>query len=202
VIRQTFWQEFDDFQTIGGPAFSRPFIFNKPEVKTAPHQWHKINSISRDAKVFGQVACRVCSKPLGCGSAKRTWGTFKHLKNGKRSHLGADRAVRQATVYGAACIEKGRSMQAAEETSGLVIETQWSNQIEAMAGLNNANVPAAVVLVPVPVPVPGNVVPVPFVPAPVVDLVAGWLFRAWIEDDNEWLDMDLNHVLAKGRLLH
>jgi hypothetical protein len=109
VIRQTFWREFDDFQTKRGPAFSRPFIFNEPEVETAPHQWHKINSISRDAKVFGRAACRVCSKPLGCGSAKRTWETFKHLKNGKRSHLGADRAVRQATVYGAACIEKGRS---------------------------------------------------------------------------------------------
>jgi hypothetical protein len=118
------------------------------------HQWQKSDSISCDAKVFGQVACHVCSKPLGCGSAKRTWGTFKHLKNGKRSHLGADRAVRQAT-------------QAAEETSGLVIETQWSDadivfQMETMAGLNNAK---AVI----PVPVPGSAVPVPFVPAPVVD---------------------------------
>jgi hypothetical protein len=144
---------------------------------------------------------------LGCGSAERTWGTFKHLKNGKRSHLGADRAVRQATVNSAACIEKGRSMRAAEESSGLVIETRWSNadivfQMEAMAGLNNGSVPAVVVPVPVPVPVPGNVVPVPFVPAPVVDLVAGWLFRGWIEDNNEWVDMDTNHVLAKGRLLH
>jgi hypothetical protein len=200
VIRQTFGREFDDFQTKRGPAFSRPFIFNEPEVKTAPHQWHKIYSISRDAKVFGQVACHVCSKPLGCGSAQRTWGAFKHLKNGKGSHLGAGR-----TVYGAACIEKGRSMQAAEETSGLVIKTPWSDAdivfwMEAMAGLSNANVPAAVVPVPVPVPVPGKVVPVLFVPAPVVDLVAGWLFRSWMEDNNKWLDMDTNHALAKGRL--
>jgi hypothetical protein len=98
-------------------------------------------------------------------------------------------------------------MQAAEESSGLVIKTQWSNadivfQMEAMAGLNNGNVPVVVVPVPVPVPVPSDVVPVPFVPAPVVDLVAGWLFHAWIEDNNEWVDMDTNHVLAKGRLLH
>jgi hypothetical protein len=34
VIRQTFWREFDDFQTKRGPAFSRPFIFNEPEVET------------------------------------------------------------------------------------------------------------------------------------------------------------------------
>jgi hypothetical protein len=84
---------------------------------------------------------------------------------------------------------------------------RWSDadivfQMEAIAGLNNANVPAAVVPVPVPVPVPGDVVPVPFVPTPLLDLVAGRLFRAWIEDNNEWLDMDTNHVLAKGRLLH
>jgi hypothetical protein len=110
VIRQTFWREFDDFQTKRGPAFSRPFIFNEPEVETAPHQWHKINSISRDAKVFGRAACCVCSKPLGCGSADVPGEPSSILKNGKRSHLGADRVVRQATVYGAACIEKGRSM--------------------------------------------------------------------------------------------
>jgi hypothetical protein len=214
VIRQTFWLEFDDFQTKRGPAFSRPFIFNAPEVESAPHQWHKINSVNRDAKVFGRVACRVCSKPLGCGGAERTWGTFKHLKNGKRSHLGADRAVRQATVYGAACIEKGRAIRAAEESTGLVIETRWSDadilfQMEAMAALENANVPLAVVPIPVPVPagvpVPVSVLPTvlvfPVAAVPVPVLGARRLFRAWIEED-EWTDIDTNHLLARGRLLH
>lgn len=122
VITQTFWREFDDFQTKRGPAFSKPYIFNAVEVESAPHQWHKIYSI-HDAKVFGKVACQVCSKPLGCGGAERTWSTFKHLKNGKRLHMSAAKAEQQATVYGAACIEKGRAIRAAEESTSLVIKS-------------------------------------------------------------------------------
>jgi hypothetical protein len=70
-------------------------------------------------------------------------------------------------------------------------------QMEAVAALNNTNVPVAVIPVPIPVPVPGGVVPVPVVPVPVVDLVAGWLFCAWIEDENKWLDMYTNPLLQR-----
>ena len=37
------------------------------------------------------------------------WGAVKHFKTGQRSHLGADATRMQATIFGAACIEKARS---------------------------------------------------------------------------------------------
>jgi hypothetical protein len=72
------------------------------------HLWHKLYS-SPFTEVFGIVACRVCSKSLGCGPAERNWGTLKQLKSGKRSHLSGDKAQKQATIYGAACMDKAKA---------------------------------------------------------------------------------------------
>ena len=89
-------------------------------------------------KVFGQVACRVCSKPLGCGNAERNWGALKHLKNGKRAHLSADKAQKQATVFGAASIDRSRAIQAAEESNGVLLESRWTDaDIAFQVGLEN-----------------------------------------------------------------
>jgi hypothetical protein len=78
-------------------------------------------------EVFGKVACQVCPKPLVCGGAERNWGAFKHLKNGKRAHMSAEKAERQETVYGTACMDKARSVQAAEESSGNMVESHWTD---------------------------------------------------------------------------
>jgi hypothetical protein len=50
------------------------------------------------------MACRVCSKILGIGSAERAWGDVKHLKTNKRSHISGDRVKKQATIYGSHCV--------------------------------------------------------------------------------------------------
>jgi hypothetical protein len=69
--------------------------------------WHKKETY-RYTKIFGPFACRVCSKILGIGSAERSWGDVKTLKNNKRSHLSADRVKKQTTIFGASCIEQAK----------------------------------------------------------------------------------------------
>ena len=130
--------------------------------------------------MFGKVACRVCSKPLGCGLAERNWGNLKHLKTGKRSHLSGDKAQKQATVYGAACMEKSRIAQAAEEVTGLVQASRWTDADVAFnLGLENWD--------------SGS----PNVPRPIVPKR---LFKAWIEDW-EWDCITHKDSVAEARLL-
>ena len=120
----TFWGEWNQFQTKQGPSFSRRCIWESEEIKQGnDHLWHKLYSVPF-TKVFGKVACRVCSKPLGCGNAERSWGALKHLKSGKRSHLSGDKSQKQATVYGGASYDRARALEAAEEKNGLVVETR------------------------------------------------------------------------------
>ena len=175
-IIQQFWSEYDDFQTKSGPSYSRAWIWDSSD---PDHVWHKIYSIPY-TKVFGKVACRVCSKPLGCGQAERNWGALKHLKTGKRSHISGDKAQKQATVYGAACIENSRAAQAIEEANGLILETRWTDADLAFEmGLENWERD-------------GGDVPAPIVPKRI--------FRAWVEDW-EW---DLIHdkdCLSEAKLL-
>jgi hypothetical protein len=87
---QAFWKEFDDIQSASGEIYnglSDPFLLVL--VETAPHRWHKI-WMQPYTSVFGYVACQVTSKPLNCGGAERTWGAFKHLKNGKQAHMSGE----------------------------------------------------------------------------------------------------------------
>jgi hypothetical protein len=178
-IIQQFWSEFDDFQTMSGLSYSRPFIWESEEIKKGnDHVWHKLYSIPY-TKVFGKVACRVCSKPLGCGQAERNWGALKHLKTGKRSHIGGDKAQKQATVYGAACIDKARAAQAVEEANGVIVETRWTDaDLAFQLGLENWENDY------------GNVPPV----------VPKRIFRAWIEDW-EWDLIHNKDCLAEAKLL-
>jgi hypothetical protein len=131
--------------------------------------------------VFGKVACRVCSKPLGCGPAERNWGALKHLKSGQRSHLSADKVQKQATVYGAASMDKARMIRDAEERNGLV-ESRWTDaDLDFAHGLENWNSAGN----------PGNV-PEQIVPRRI--------FRAWIEDW-EWELLHHNDPVAEARLM-
>ena len=179
-IIQTFWREFDDFQTKRGPSYSRAWIWESNEVKQGEcHLWHKMYSVPF-TKVFGKVACRVCSKPLGCGQAERNWGALKHLKNGKRSHLSAEKAQRQATVFGAACIDKSRALQALEEKDGFLVESRWTDaDIALQVGMESWD------------SMPGDV-PLPEVPKR--------LFKAWIEDW-EWDCIHSKDSVAEAKLL-
>jgi hypothetical protein len=172
---ETFWREFNEFQTKQGPGYSRHYIWNVSEIKEGKcHLWHKLYSL-KFTEVFGKVACRVCSKPLGCGQAERNWGALKHVKSGKRSHMSSDKAERLATVFGAACIDRMRAMEASEE-----VEFHWTDaDFEVDLGLENWE------------DAPGNV-PVPVAPKRI--------FRAWIEDW-EWECIRKNDPVAEARLL-
>ena len=140
--------------------------------------WHKLYSLTFTT-VFGKVACHVCLKPLGCGQAERNGGALKHLKTGKRSHLSCAKVEKQATVYGAACIDKMRAKEAVEEQSGIVVSRWMDADMAFEMGLENwaGN--------------PGNV-PVPVVPKR--------LFKAWIEDW-EWDCIHHNDEVAEAKLL-
>lgn len=180
IIIATFWREFDDFQTKRGPSYSRAWVWESNEVKEGNcHIWHKLYSVPF-TKVFGKVACRVCSKPLGCGQAERNWGALKHLKSNKRAHISASKAQKQATVYGGACIERSRAAHAAEESTGVLLESRWTDaDIVLQVGLETwGGIPGAV--------------PVPAVPSR--------LFRAWIEDW-EWDAIRTRDVVMEAKLL-
>jgi hypothetical protein len=179
-IIQTFWREFDLFQTKQGASYSRPWIWDSEEIKTGNcHLWHKIYSVPFTT-VFGKVACRVTSKPLGCGLAERNWGALKHLKGGKRSHISGDKAQKQATIYGAACMDKSRAAQLIEERNGVLLESAWSDaDIAFQMGLENWDTVAGII--------PGPIRP-------------KRLFHAWLED---WEFDCIHHrdCVSEARLL-
>jgi hypothetical protein len=104
------------------PYYPRSHLWKNPKAVEA-HHWHKMYKAPLTT-TFGNVDT---SKTLGCGSAKRNWGTYKHLKNGKRSHMSAETSEQQATVYGVACIEKCCAMRTLEEKHGIVVETRWTD---------------------------------------------------------------------------
>jgi hypothetical protein len=177
----TFWREFDDFQTKRGPSYSRSWIWGAKVLDEGKdHLWHKLYSVPFTT-VFGLVACRVCSKPLGCGNAERNWGAFKHLKTGKRSHLLGDKAKKQATVFGAASIDRVRAVHRAEEASGVILEKRWTDADMTLdLGLERWD---------------GGFGEMPAV------VVPKRIFKAWIEDWEYECIHDRDGV-AKQRLLH
>jgi hypothetical protein len=61
--------------------------------------------------VLGKLACIVCSKILGIGSAERAWGDAKQNTNDTRSHLSAEAIKMQLTLFGTYCAEKAQSKQ-------------------------------------------------------------------------------------------
>jgi hypothetical protein len=111
--------------------------------------------------------------------AERAWGAVKHLKSGKRSHLGADATRMQATIFGAACIEKSRTLKAEKEQS---MELWNDNDVEFQLGLENFAADEANGAVP-----------------QVVNPKR--LFHCWMEDW-EVVSAKTNNVVHETRLLH
>jgi hypothetical protein len=116
---------------------------------------------------------------LGIGVAERAWGAVKHLKSGKRSHLGADAIRMQATIFGAACIERSRALKVEKEQS---MELWNDNDLEFQLGLENFAADEA-----------GGVVPNVVNPRR--------LFHCWRE---EWEEESAksNNLVHEARLLH
>ena len=124
-----FWSEFHEFQTKEGAFEHREYIFKSHEDLTNSRSflWHKKESLVY-TKIFGKFACRVCSKILGIGSAERSWGDVKFLKDNKRSHLSGDRVKKQATIFGASCIElaKYKNSEKLKDVTSKPLKT-WSS---------------------------------------------------------------------------
>lgn len=109
----TFWQEFEEFHGKSGVYEHREHIWDTTDIRDGnAHIWHKKNTL-RYTLHLGRFACRLCSKILGIGAAERSWGAVKHLKTNKRSHLSGDRVKKQATIFGASCMEQAKIVREA-----------------------------------------------------------------------------------------
>ena len=103
----TFWVEWKQFHLKLKP-FDRDDIWDVPNVAEGrSHMWHDTYSLHQ-TEAFGFVACRTTSKVLGIGSAERSWGDVKHLRDGKRCNIGSGRLEKQAVCYTHSCLEKAR----------------------------------------------------------------------------------------------
>ena len=98
------------------------------------HLWHKKNSV-RFTSILGKLACLVCSKILGIGSAERSWGDVKHLKSDKRSKLSGEATKMQGTIFGASCAERAR-LKAEGKDRGEALKTTWDDDDFADPGLD------------------------------------------------------------------
>jgi hypothetical protein len=71
--------EHEDFHGKTGKLSSRENIFkNHVDILGGRSHIWQMESV-RYTDVFGKFASRVCSKLLGIGSAKQSWGNVKHL---------------------------------------------------------------------------------------------------------------------------
>lgn len=128
-----FWTEFEDFHSKTGCFQNREHIWHSTDIINGhSYLWHKKNSL-RYSYIFGKVGCRVCSKILGIGSAERNWGDVKHLKSNKRASLSGERTKKQATVFGAACVEKKNieMRRALQDNSGQPIKFWTEDDFDA-----------------------------------------------------------------------
>jgi hypothetical protein len=103
----------------------------------------------------------------------------KHLKSGKRSKLGADATRMQATIFGAACIERSRVLKAEKEQS---TELWNDNDLEFQLGLESFTHDEADGALP-EVQNPRR------------------LFHAWSEEWEE-VSAKTNNIIHETRLLH
>jgi len=142
-IMNTFWDEFEDFKSKKG-VFGTAYIWNANNtdlVEGKSHSWHKKHSFC-STKILGKFACRVCSKIVGIGSAERNWSDVKHLKSAKRSHLSPEAVEKQATIYGASCMEDaGFQRQKARENElepfKFWDDKDFDKQFDIFAGVDN-----------------------------------------------------------------
>ncbi len=69
--------------------------------------WHSKWSFTQ-TEILGKVACKVTSKLLGSANPEREWNHIKVMCGGQRTGLKSDAIVKQATIYGNACMERAR----------------------------------------------------------------------------------------------
>jgi hypothetical protein len=135
-----FWTEHEQFHAKCGPYANRQHIWISQDLTDGnSHLWHKKNSL-RYTSILGQLACLVCSKILGIGSAERSWGDVKHLKTDKRAKLSGEATKMQSTIFGASCAERARIKQTSY-LQGDSLNKTWEDADFADPGLNMTTSP-------------------------------------------------------------
>jgi len=134
-----FWTEYNMFSKKQG-VFAQTHIWKSMDIAPGrAHLWHQKYSL-RQTTILGKLACRVCSKILGIGSAERSWGDVKHLKTNKRAHLTGDKVKKQATLFGAYCVERAESKQRLESKDETerdkIVDTFWRDEDFETAALH------------------------------------------------------------------
>lgn len=125
------------------------------------HLWHKY--YSAHTKVLQPLACRVCSKILGIGSAERSWKKVKKNKSGDRSRLSSLKAKMQATIAGIHAAENNEEDRAKKMRAGVV----WDDDDFETLGLD------------------AHCLPLDVAPDDEVKRRTTRIFRAWLESWEE-----------------
>jgi hypothetical protein len=138
ALLNIFWTEHEQFHSKSGSFANREHIWISSDIqKGDSHLWHKKNSLHYTS-VLGKLACLVCSKVLGIGSAERSWGDVKHLKSDKRSKMSGEATKMQSTIFGASCAERARLKQDTKEF-GNALNPNWEDDDFADAGIEATN---------------------------------------------------------------
>ena len=122
-LKNQFWTEFSDFEGRRRQFFGRAHIWNHSFISQGKtHLWHQQMSLPF-TEVLGHVAYHTTSKLLGIGMLEQSWGDVKHIKTDKQAGLSAKATKMQATLFGAACIEKARVERLEEDVTNGVVWT-------------------------------------------------------------------------------
>lgn len=159
--------------------FNRQTWYNSPDCLAGNSaKWHEKYSLHHTI-VFGFVACRVTSKITGGGGAERGWADTKMIKTGKRSHLSAEKLLKQCTLYTGSNIRRARIIRAELARSDcLSRDACWGDEDEQFElGLMKWGVDLEGLKKP---------------------LGPRRLFKCWIE---EWEDVKDNSAVMRTKLL-
>ena len=109
-IIDTFWNEFKAFQNCTQPYHDMSRWASSDCLSGKSYLWHEKYSLPYTV-VLGFVGCRVTSKLCGIGPAERSWGGVKQIKDGVRSHMGAESTEKRSVIYVTAKIQESRMRQ-------------------------------------------------------------------------------------------
>jgi hypothetical protein len=109
-IIDTFWNEFKAFQNCTQPYHNISRWASSDCLSGKSYLSHERYSLPYTV-VLGFVLCHVTSKLCGIGPAKRSWGGVKQIKDGVRSHVGAESTEKRSVIYVTVKIQESRMQQ-------------------------------------------------------------------------------------------
>ena len=179
-IIDTFWNEFKAFQNCTHPYHDMSCWASSDYLSGKSYLWHEKCSLPYTV-VLGFVGCRVTSKLCGIGPAERSWGGVKQIKDGVRSHMGAESTEKRSVIYVTAKIQESRMRQEQMEKFAAATGN------DTMFGEDDINFDLQLEKFGVDT----NILKEPAVQH---------IFRAWVEDWEQDARKN-NYVVAEARLL-